>query len=327
MRIETIEPIMEYIRVNQPARVVDMIQHTWLSKIRVHKILKYLIEEKKLIKSWRPPKVYYEIAQNEDIEKVDFAQEDRNILEKQYLYIDARGKRYNWVDWFIRRCGKWNQKPLQKIKDYRDILKYIDSIRWICWCISAYEWFSKKIWDAQLNQLYYLELYQLLEFGKSKLASLSYYAKQWQSKELVREVIELTKERIDCFLKKEKFDAVCYIPWSVPRDRQQFMDELNKGRDIRLPYVYLEKISRDIIVPQKSLDKIHDRIMNARETIIVWKNNWTYNHVLLIDDFVGSWWTMNESARKLKESWIAKKITWLSLVGNIDMKYEVIREI
>jgi hypothetical protein len=48
--------------------------------------------------------------------------------------------------------------------------------------------------------------------------------------------------------------------------------------------------------------------------------------VLLIDDFVWSWATLNETAKKLKYEWI-KEVYWFAFVGNLDLSYEVINEI
>lgn len=170
-----------------------------------------------------------------------------------------------------------------------------------------------------------MDVYQLLEFGKSKLASIAYFVKQTQSTKLMKEVIALTKGRIDCLQRSNSFDAVCYIPWSMPREKQ-LMTTLRYGRDIKLPHVPLKKTGRDKIVPQKSLRTTQERVRNARETLQVPSWAGVYHHILLIDDFVGSGSTMNEAARKLKEKGSAQKITGLALVGNMDMSYDVIRE-
>ncbi len=325
MKESTRKWILEFIEKKQPVRPVDIIDAAWLSEVRVHAILNYLLKENLITRFWSRPRVYYEIASKND-ETVSFSRSEEQLLKEKYLYIDARWKRYSSVQWFMQWCKKWNHNPQKKIKDYLQIMEYTDSLRWTCWLINAYDWFSKKINDPQLDILLFLDIYQVMEFWKSKLASLAYYAKQSQSQALVKEVINLTKEKITCLQSENDFDAVCFIPRSIPRELQ-LMKELKRWWKIELPNVLLEKAMRDIIVPQKSLKNTKERILNARETILVWKNNWKYNHVLLIDDFVWSGWTMNESARKLRDAGIAKRITWLSLVWNIDMKYEVIKEI
>jgi len=58
----------------------------------------------------------------------------------------------------------------------------------------------------------------------------------------------------------------------------------------------------NIAIPQKSLKTRAQRIENARNTIFIDdKNIQNYKKVLLIDDFVGSGATLNETAKKLKD--------------------------
>ena len=51
-----------------------------------------------------------------------------------------------------------------------------------------------------------------------------------------------------------------------------------------------------------------------------------YETVLLIDDFVGSGSTLNETAKKLKDGGV-KTVIGCAFVGNTNLSYEVIREI
>jgi predicted amidophosphoribosyltransferase len=81
-----------------------------------------------------------------------------------------------------------------------------------------------------------------------------------------------------------------------------------------------------VTTAQKSLRKRADRIMNARNTIYVYdKNVKHYKNVLLIDDFVWSWSTLNETAKKLKTAWV-DMVYGFALVGNLDLSYDVINE-
>jgi adenine/guanine phosphoribosyltransferase-like PRPP-binding protein len=56
------------------------------------------------------------------------------------------------------------------------------------------------------------------------------------------------------------------------------------------------------------------------------KNVKKYKKVLIIDDFVGSGSTLNETWIKLKNEWI-KEIIWFAFVGNLNLEYDVIMEI
>jgi predicted amidophosphoribosyltransferase len=71
-----------------------------------------------------------------------------------------------------------------------------------------------------------------------------------------------------------------------------------------LPLVSLSKYTpHGFAVAQKSLKTRKQRIQNARETIVLEENDLShYTTVLLIDDFVGSGATLNETAKKLKNA-------------------------
>ena len=47
------------------------------------------------------------------------------------------------------------------------------------------------------------------------------------------------------------------------------MKELERNLITNLPKISIVKVKTDIMVPQKSLNKLEDRIENAKETIIV----------------------------------------------------------
>ena len=77
------------------------------------------------------------------------------------------------------------------------------------------------------------------------------------------------------------------------------------GRSI--PRISLEKYSPSkILIPQKSLRRPEDRIQNAKNTIFIREEDIDYKTILLIDDFVGSSATLNETAIKLKTAWVKK---------------------
>ena len=70
-----------------------------------------------------------------------------------------------------------------------------------------------------------------------------------------------------------------------------------------------------IPVPQKSLSKLEERIRNAENTFSI-SDHREFNHLVLIDDAVGSGSTLNQIAEKIKDKKIAKKVTGLAVVGS-----------
>lgn len=59
MRKTTREPVYTYIKTKQPVRTINIVKHSWLSKVRVHAILTYLLENDLIYKTWSAPKVFY----------------------------------------------------------------------------------------------------------------------------------------------------------------------------------------------------------------------------------------------------------------------------
>ena len=110
------------------------------------------------------------------------------------------------------------------------------------------------------------------------------------------------------------FDAVGYVPPTIRRE-VKIMKYLETHLKINLPKIKIQKISGIIPVPQKSLRKIEERINNAEHTFSV-NETIKYNHLLLVDDAVGSGSTMNQIAGKIKQKGIAKKITGIAVVGS-----------
>jgi phosphoribosylpyrophosphate synthetase len=93
------------------------------------------------------------------------------------------------------------------------------------------------------------------------------------------------------------------------------MKVLANGLKINLPSIEILKIGGIIPVPQKSLNKLEERINNAENTFVV-KSKVSYNTVLLIDDAVGSGSTLNQISGKIKAKNLATKIIGLAVVGS-----------
>jgi len=131
-------------------------------------------------------------------------------------------------------------------------------------------------------------------------------------------------ERINKFIAKNNISAIGFIPPTIKRE-VQFMRELEKNLNTNLPVLKITKIKTEIIVPQKTLTKLSDRIINAANTIYI-EDRRSFSTVLLIDDAVGSGATLNETARKLKENKSAKKVYGIAIAGSYK-GFDVISEV
>jgi len=83
------------------------------------------------------------------------------------------------------------------------------------------------------------------------------------------------------------------------------MKVLEHHLNLEIRKLKITKIKTTVTVPQKTLNKLKDRIENARETLVV-EDKSSFNNILLIDDAVGSGATLNETAKKIKENSICK---------------------
>ena len=103
------------------------------------------------------------------------------------------------------------------------------------------------------------------------------------------------------------------------------MREMEKKLGLNIPTVSIVKVKTPIIVPQKTLSKLEDRVENARETIVA-ETAGRFGRVLLIDDAVGSGSTLNETAAQLKSNGIAKEVLGLAITGSFK-GFDVISEV
>jgi len=194
--------------------------------------------------------------------------------------------------------------------------------------IHAEDSFWKHFEQTYLDAVIFADQYIYGQFGRGKLAEMSYYAKQSQDTKLIAESIAEIFPKLKCIISREDYDAIAITPWSVRRE-EQILETLKKRlSSLGLPFINIIKYSpSNIFIPQKSLKKSEDRIENAKNTIFVDDRDIEkYKKVLLIDDFVWSGATLNETAKKLKDEWI-QHVTGFAFVGNTNLSYEVINEI
>lgn len=320
IKTKIIEYIKKYGRVsaNQLSNDFD------LSRQMIHRHLIDLMHKGVLDKIGTPPKVFYFIKKEESVEdKVNIEKRIRKIIEEEYLIITPSGNRKSGVDGFIYWCNK-NKLPIKKTaQEYIDTLKKYEKFKksgLIDGTIKIKTTFKKSF----LKSLFYLDFYSIERFGKTKLGQLLLYAKQSQDKKLMKELIDIIRPQIIQVIDKYKIDGVGFIPPTVKRETQ-FMKILEINLNLQVKILKISKIKTDITVPQKTLNKLDDRIDNARKTIVI-EDNSQYNNVLLIDDAVGSGATLNETALQIKQNKIAKNVIGLAITGSFK-GFDVISEV
>lgn len=334
----SLKPIIDLLSASWELSVDAISKKLGKSRTIIHKYLLALIEEWKVIKRWNPPYTTYflkgfwwekNIRENSvDPSFWSLSYSEQKILKEIFLKFSPTGKQYEWASWLIQWCHERWFDPNIKAKNYIDIHKYLLGLENDCGLHDASKAFWKDFNHIWIDELYYADQYKWMDFGRGKLAEIAFYAKQSQNKRLIQETLECVLPKIFCFVQKEWFDAIAMTPWSIERKNQLLKEFKNALLPCSLPFVEVIKYyENDIHIPQKSLKTRSERIENARNTIFVHDSDIkNYKKVLLIDDFVGSGATMNETAKKLKDDWV-EKVIWFALVGNMNLSYDVINEL
>jgi predicted DNA-binding transcriptional regulator len=329
MITQTKNNIVSYIKKNRQARVNELVRVFGLSQVAIHKQLKRLTQEGILQKIGSSPHVLYVITKDKtSVILPEITKDTERIINDNYLYISPQGELLYGKQGFIRWLQNTNQinNITALSKAYIKIRQQYDSYRRSQGWIEATFKLKNTFPNNYVNKLLYADFYSVPQFGKTKLGTLVLYAKQSQNQRLMSGVSTTVQPMVQKIIKHFNIQAVAYIPASIPR-KIQFMNEFKINLNIGLPQINLIKTKTgEVIVAQKSLEKLEERIINARNTIFVHSQTGNYKNILLIDDAVGSGASMNEVAKKIIEAGIAKKIIGFAIVGSFK-GFEVIREI
>ena len=324
MEIKTSQRIIEYIEEKGQASGNELADYLNITTRAVRKQLNSLLSEKILYKIGKPPKVFYLLSENKkkNIEiKIDL--KSKKIIEDNFLLITPSGERKEGVEAFIDWCQKLNEPIEKTIKEYVQSFKKYNEYKKSGLIDGSYK-LKHTFKEVFLDKTLYLDFYSIERFGKTKLGQLLLYAKQSQNQNLISELVERIKPQIFSLIKKYKIEAVGFIPPTVKRE-VQLMKEIEKKLGLTLPTISLVKIKTTVTVPQKTLNKLDDRIENAKNTIIL-DDNRQYKKILLIDDALGSGATLNETAKKIKQQNPTCKIIGLAITGSFS-GFEVISEV
>lgn len=323
--MKTSEKIIEYLKIKKQVSTKELVDYLGLSRMAVFNQLNNLLADGRIVKTGRPPKVFYALAEKKVslIKENIINQKASQDIDENYLIITPSGERKEGVNGFAYWCEK-NNLPLEKTAmEYGATLEKYHAFK-KDGLIDGIAKFRSTFPQPALDRAFYMDFYSIERFGKTKLGQLLLYAKQSQDRRLMKELVTNVQTVVDGLVKKYEIDAVGFIPPTVKRE-VQFMRELERGLNLAVKKISIVKIKSDIVVPQKTLSKPSDRIENARKTIVVDEKG-VYNRILLIDDAVGSGATLNETAVQIKEKGIAKEVIGFSITGSFK-GFDVISEV
>lgn len=327
MKTDTAKKIIEYISENKQATAKELVDYLEISRQALFRHLSQLLANNEIYKVGKPPKVFY-FVQEKGISKIDNAtgidSVAKKIIEENYLIITSVGARKKGLEGFIFWCQKTNQ-PIQKTaKEYVKTLKKYNAFK-KAGIINGMAKMKTTFLQVYLDNLFYLDFYSIERFGKTKLGQMLLYAKQSQNKILMKELFFDIKPQVERLIKKHKIDGVGFIPPTVKRETQ-FIKEMEKNLNLDDRKISITKIKTEVAVPQKTLNKLSDRVENAQKTIIV-NDKKKYKNILLIDDAVGSGATLNETAAQIRDRGICQgKIIGLAITGSFK-GFDVISEV
>jgi hypothetical protein len=323
------EKIIQLFEEQKELSVTEITNELLVSKQMVHLVLNKMLSDKYVEKIGRTPKtIYRKIDKKKETSDTlpEIPEEQKQFMENNFLMITEVGNMLNGEHGFKNWCDK-RKLPFEKtISEFITTKKKYNSYYDKNGLISGLE----KIENTRgydkifLDELLYLDFYAIERFGKTKLGTILHYAKQGQNKMLMKMLIEEIKPKIGMIIENYQIDAIAYVPPTIKRETQ-LMKVMANGLKIPLPQVEIQKISGIIPIPQKSLNKLDERIANADNSFAV-KGLASYQNLLLIDDAVGSGATLNQIACKIKAKDIAKNIIGLAIVGSYE-GFDVITDI
>jgi len=318
------QAVLELIKRYGPIRSVEIVKMLNISIKTVYKHLARLLDEELIKKIGTTPVVFYVANTNtkEDSVKLD---KDARIIEENYIYVSPSGEIVRGVNGFQEWCqkNKFDFKKelpvfIKKFKSFQGLKK--DGL------ISAKKTILSGNNKLYLDNIFFSDFYNIGHFGKTKLGQLVYLGKLSQNKALIAEIVKIVRPAVLQIIEKYQIGLVCFVPPTIDR-KVQFMDVFSKGLKLDLPEVVALKVPSLTKVPQKTLRKLEDRIVNASKTIAIDPSQKINSNVLIIDDATGSGATLNEVAGKVKNITDNKiKVLGYSIIGSYK-GFDVISEV
>lgn len=325
MKTNTGEKIKDFIAKKGQVSAKEIVNYFNISKQAVFRHLAKYLKNKEIAKIGKPPRVFYYIPEKKEKEKkYAISNKIKAFIEERFFDITPTGKISKGWQGFVEWCLKRDQNIEKSAEDYFNILNKYGKIK-KNGLIDGMSKMKNSFSKVYLDQIFYIDFYSIERFGKTKLGKILLYAKQSQDKKMIKEISKQVRPYIKWLVDKYKIDAVAFIPPTVKRETQ-LMKELENNLNISLPKINILKVKTEVIIPQKTLSKLEDRIENAKATFFIEENK-KFKNILLIDDAVGSGATFNEIAFKIKNKKIASnKIIGLAITGSLK-GFDVISEV
>ena len=246
-----------------------------------------------------------------------------NLVDKHFYSLTPLGEELIGKKGFSKWCRQRKFDEAKKQAEYISIIqKYYPNNFKIP--IDFTNKVKNTFTDLALNKVWAVDYYNIEIFGKTKLGTQVMIAKQTGNDQAIMVLVDKISLIADNIIKKYNIGAVAFVSPTIQRQSQLMSGlEANVVKDI--PRLKVHKVGAKILIPQKTLKSLDDRILNAAQTFVV-ESSYSYKNVLIIDDALGSGATLNEIAKQIKYKKIAQKCYGLVLVSS-PSGYEVINEV
>ena len=247
---------------------------------------------------------------------------DSNLIEENFYALTPLGEELVGISGFKRWCNARNFDFNTKQIEYISILKKYYKNGYIP--IDFTDKLKNTFADNVMKKVWSVDYYNFEIFGKTKMGTQVLVAKQTGDSSITNQLIKRIEPVLEKIILKYNIEAIAFVSPTIQR-QSQLMTKLDNNIAIDIPRIKVHKVGAKILIAQKTLKSLEDRILNASETFVV-ESRKKYRNILIIDDALGSGATLNELAKQILQKRIAKACYGLVLVAS-PSGYEVINEV
>ncbi|HEU5187649.1 MAG TPA: hypothetical protein VFT87_04040 [Candidatus Saccharimonadales bacterium] len=323
----TLNEIIKFLNEQPGSRPKNIAQRLNVSRQYVQRLLAEN-SERFMVTGSGPNRFYRNatLAASEKVERPmaeDMSTKDTRTIDENFYSLTPLGEeligKKGLIDWSLAR----NFDPAAKQKEYLSVLQKYYPPRFKS-PMNVTEKVKSALGDIAVEKFWAVDYYNFEIFGKTKLGTQVLVAKQTGDAQIIQQLIQKLELAAEYIIDKYNIEAIAFVSPTLQRP-SQLMTKLDNGIAKQVPRIKVHKVGAKILIAQKTLKSLEDRILNAAQTFVV-ESQVQYNNVLIIDDALGSGATINEIARQIKQKKIGRNCYGLVLVSS-PSGYDVINEV